>query len=160
MATSHDRGRERSLGGRRNAAQGADALSVSETTATSQADTAAASALKRTPGGAWRSAADEGTSAMPPLELTPRNSSREPSAGVTHELDGDAVCRRDEAAQPPRHLLAHRWLSDVQSLGGAAEMQLLGNGDDVANMTKLHRDDRVFKSALVGRTERARPWSA
>jgi hypothetical protein len=59
----------------RAAASGADVLSARQTMATSQAGTGAPSALKRTPGIAWRSAADEGSNAMPPPEVTVSNSS-------------------------------------------------------------------------------------
>jgi hypothetical protein len=35
-------------------------------------------------------------------------------------------------------LLAERWLRDVQPLGGAAEMQLLRDRDEVAKLAKFH----------------------
>jgi hypothetical protein len=37
-------------------------------------------------------------------------------------------------------LLAQRWLRDPQPLGGAAKVPFLGNGDEVAQMSKLHLD--------------------
>jgi hypothetical protein len=36
------------------------------------------------------------------------------------------------------NLLRDSGLRDVQSLGGAAEMQLLGDGYEISEMTKLH----------------------
>jgi hypothetical protein len=35
-------------------------------------------------------------------------------------------------------LLAQRRLGDVQALGGAREVQLLGDGDEIAQVTQLH----------------------
>jgi len=38
------------------------------------------------------------------------------------------------------NLRGERWLRDVQALRGATNVALLGNGDEVAEMTKLQRD--------------------
>jgi hypothetical protein len=35
-------------------------------------------------------------------------------------------------------LLAERGLGDSETLGGAPEMQLLGDGDEIAEVAKLH----------------------
>ena len=41
------------------------------------------------------------------------------------------------ALEPP-HLLAHRGLDDVQPFGRAAEVQLLGDGQEVPQLTQFH----------------------
>ena len=35
------------------------------------------------------------------------------------------------------NLLAERWLGDLQSLGGSAEVKVLGDGEEVAQMAEL-----------------------
>jgi hypothetical protein len=44
-----------------------------------------------------------------------------------------------EPALEPLHLLAHRRLHDVQAVGRPAEVQLLGDGDEVRELPQLHR---------------------
>jgi hypothetical protein len=36
-------------------------------------------------------------------------------------------------------LLAERWLRNVKPIGGTGEVQLLGRGDEVFNLVKLHK---------------------
>jgi hypothetical protein len=50
------------------------------------------------------------------------------------------------------NLLAQRWLRDAQHLGGAAEMQFFGDGDEVAQMTQFHGFPLGRKSYQTGRT--------
>ena len=47
------------------------------------------------------------------------------------------VLDADEALEPT-HLLAQRRLGDADALGGAAEVQLLGDGDEVAQVPEVH----------------------
>jgi hypothetical protein len=52
---------------------------------------------------------------------------------------GRTVEQRDaQLPLQPADLLAHRRLSDVQALGGPAEMPLLGDGDHVAELAQFH----------------------
>jgi hypothetical protein len=56
------------------------------------------------------------------------------------QLDAPAADEQLHAQLPLQglDLGAERWLGDAQPLGGSAEVQLLGDGDEVAKMSKLH----------------------
>jgi hypothetical protein len=47
--------------------------------------------------------------------------------------------RHAELGLEPPDLLRERRLGDVQPVGGAAEMALLGDGDERAQVSELHR---------------------
>jgi hypothetical protein len=49
----------------------------------------------------------------------------------------------DHRLEPP-HLLAQRRLGDADAFGGAAEVQLLGDGDEVAEVAKLGSHNQIL----------------
>jgi hypothetical protein len=56
-------------------------------------------------------------------------------SAVSHEQ------RHPEAGLQRLDLLRQRRRGDVHALSGTAEVQLLGDGDEVAQLAKLHRSD-------------------
>ena len=66
----------------------------------------------------------------------------EPRGDGVRELHA-AMCAREELDAELdlelAHLLAHRRLGDVQPLGGAPEVQLLGHRHEVAQLAQIHR---------------------
>ena len=89
------------------------------------------------------------------------------SGGVDGVEDGDGVrevvhaggCQFDPACGSGEEgdaqfllevpdLSGQRWLRDVQTRGGAAEMQFLGNGPEVPEVTQLHTGDDSLSDIL------------
>jgi hypothetical protein len=76
-----------------------------------------------------------------------------PRTGQPHRPAGPVEQPHAELAFEPGDLLADRGLGDVQPLGGPAEVQLLRDGGEVRQLTKLHprpRPPPLWSTGTIG----------